>query len=199
MNGSARLLPIAHHDVGLVRLGQAIEQTAQVRNLELAVAISEGDELVARGLEAAAHGRAVAQVGLVVNGADARIAGGQAVGNLGRLVAAAVVDGDDLELVRERRQHLERLGHERLDVLRLVVRGKEERQLRDARTRLSPGPIGGQYGSVGHGRDYRLGGAALRAAPVAAWALVLGPTISSSCWPVTPGSGRTSYCSRNGP
>ena len=128
-----------------------------------------------------------------MDGSDTGVARGEAISNLGRVIAAAVVHGNDLELVRQRRQHLERLGHERFDIGRLIVRGEEERQLRDAQTRINLGPIGGQYGSDGHGRDYRLGGAALRAAPVTDWALVLGPTISSSCWPVTPGRVRTSY------
>ena len=72
--------------------------------------------------------------------------GGQPIGELGRGVAAAVVDGDDLELVGQRGQHLERLGDDRLDVLGLVVGGKEERQRRDARS------LGGHCGDLGHGR-----------------------------------------------
>ena len=124
---------VAGDDVGSSGRGHAIEQPGQVGDPELAVAVGEGDEVVARGAQAAAHGRAIALVDLVVHDADVWIRRSQAFGNLQRGVAAAVVDGNDLELVRERRQLLERLGDERLDVLGLVVRGKEVGQRRDAR------------------------------------------------------------------
>ena len=104
-----------------------------------------------RRAQAAAHGRAVALVGFVMNNPDARVRGRQSVRDPGRRVAAAVVDGDDLELVGERGQHFERLGDERLDVLGFVVRGEEVGK------RTNAGPIGGLGSDVGHGGDYRFG------------------------------------------
>ena len=62
--------PEADDDVGRVGLGQAGGQPAEVGDLELAVAVGEGDELVAGGPEPGAERRAVAEVGRVVDDPD---------------------------------------------------------------------------------------------------------------------------------
>ena len=121
---------------------QPRQQEGQVRDAELAVAVGEADERVARRPEARADGRPVALVHRVVDDAhDVGVLGGQAVGDLGRAVRAAVVDADDLEALRQRGQLGERLRHERLDVLGLVVRGEEVAQGR-RRARLPGGRDG---------------------------------------------------------
>ena len=58
---------------------------------------------------------------------------------LGGAVAAAVVHGDDLEALGEARQLHQRLLDQGLDVLGLVVGGKEVAQGFDARTRRGAG------------------------------------------------------------
>ncbi len=77
--------PEADDDVGGVGLGQAGGQAAEVGDLELAVAVGEGDEVVAGGREAGAEGGAVAEVGRVVDGADdVGVLGREGVGEVGR-------------------------------------------------------------------------------------------------------------------
>ena len=63
----------------------------------------------------------------------ARMLVGEALGDLPGRVAAAVVDDEDLEALRQARQRLERFGHQAAHVRLLVVGGKEVRQLGDAR------------------------------------------------------------------
>ena len=133
MKGSARLQSVARDDIRVVFLRHAGQQPADVLDLELAVAIAERDEVEARGTQAAAHGCAVALVDPVVNDPELRVRGGEPVGDLGSRVGAAVVDGDDLEFVGKLRQRRQRFSNERLDVVGLVVRRKEERQRRDVR------------------------------------------------------------------
>ena len=110
---------------------RAVRQ-AEVGDLELAVAVGEGDELVAGGAEAGAECRAVAEVGRVVDGADdVRMGGRELVGDLGGPVLRAVVDGDDLELVGEGRQGRQGFRDEGLEVGLFVVRGEEVAELGD--------------------------------------------------------------------
>ncbi len=94
--------------------------------MELAVAVKEAHQLVTRGPEAAAQSRSVTAIDLMVHGTYLGMARGELIGQTWRGVLAAVVDGNDLELVGQSRQDLERLGDERLDVLCLVVRREEE-------------------------------------------------------------------------
>ena len=62
----------------------------------------------------------------MVDGADdPRVPRGQLVGQHARPVAGAVIDGDDLERLGDRRETFERLLDEALDV-RLLVVGREE-------------------------------------------------------------------------
>ena len=102
--------PVADDRVRMVRLVEARRQPAEVRDLELAVAVGEREQVVARRLEARAQGAAVAAVDRVVDDADdVRVLGREPVRDLGRPVLRPVVDGDDLELLGDPRQGLERL------------------------------------------------------------------------------------------
>ena len=114
MSGSARLIRKPATTSGASGRGQPGGQPAEVLDPELAVAVGERDELVAGGPEAGAQGGAVAQVGRVVDGADdARMGGGQLVGDLAGAVARAVVDGDDLERLGQGRQDVARASSTR--------------------------------------------------------------------------------------
>ena len=124
--------PEADDDIGAVRLGQPRGQAADVGDLELAVAVGEGDELVAGGSEAGAKRGAVAEVGRVVDDADdVGVGGGEGVGERRGAVLGAVIDRDDLEGVGEGRERLERLVDEALEVGLLVVRREEVREARE--------------------------------------------------------------------
>ena len=65
--GVGPLDPEPDDDIGRVRFGRARGEPPDVRDLELAVAIGERDEVVARGREARAERGAIAQVGRVVD------------------------------------------------------------------------------------------------------------------------------------
>ena len=126
--------PVADDDVGVVGRRQPLGQPAEVRDLELAVAVGEGKELEPRRLEARAQRAAIAAVDVVVDRPDhARMLGSEPVGDLAGPVPRPVVDGDDLELVGERRERRQRLLHEALEVRLLVVGREEVRQARDPR------------------------------------------------------------------
>ena len=87
---------------GAVGLGEPCRQPPDVLDAELAVAVGERDQLVPRGTEAGAQRAAVPEVGRVVDGADdARVPRRQLVGEGACPVARAVVDGDDLERLRD--------------------------------------------------------------------------------------------------
>ena len=116
----------ADDHVRAVGLGEASRQAPDVLDVELAVAVGERDQLVPGGAEAGTQRRAVPEVGRVVDGADdPRVPRGQLVGQHARPVAGAVIDGDDLERLGDRRETFERLLDEALDV-RLLVVGREE-------------------------------------------------------------------------
>jgi hypothetical protein len=118
--------PVADDDVGGVGLAEPAGQASEVRDAELAVAVGEAHEVVAGRPKARPERGAVAEVRGVVDGPDdVGMRRRQAVRDRGGRVLRAVVDGDDLEAVGERRQGVERLQHERLEV-RLLVVGREE-------------------------------------------------------------------------
>ena len=124
----------AHDDVRVVGPGEALGQAAEIRDTELAIAVGEGDELVAGSPEARAERGAVAEVRRVVDDADEiGVRGGQLVGDRPRPIAGTVVDGDDLEGVRQPGQRLQRLLDEPGEVGLLVVGREEVREARDAR------------------------------------------------------------------
>ena len=124
-SGSRRRRP------GLSDLAIAIEAGGQVGNPELAVAVGERDQVVACGAKPAAHGRAITLVDLVMNDPDARrrLAASRRRSR-GVRVAAAIVDADDLELVGELGQLLQRLGDKCLDVLGFVMCRRRRRKVR---------------------------------------------------------------------
>ena len=127
------LQAVADHDVG-PRLIQPAQEAPDVGYPELAIAVGEADERVARGSQPGTDGGPVAQVARVMDDPhDVGVRCGEPVGDGPGPVAAAVVDADDLEPVGQRRQRRERLLDEPLDVLGLVVRREEVAQLRDAR------------------------------------------------------------------
>ena len=124
--------PEAGDDVGRVGLGETRRQPADVRHLELAVTIGEGNEVVAGRPEPGPQRSPVPEVGGMVDHAhDVGVRDGQGVSDGRGSVARAVIDGDDLERVSQGRQSLQRLGHEPADVGFLVVRREEVRKAGD--------------------------------------------------------------------
>ena len=124
--------PEADDDVRVVRLGQARGQPAEVGDPELAVAVGEGDEVVAAAPNPTGARRRSRRL---VGWWTARTTSGwrpRAVGDRRGPVARAVVDGDDLERLGERRQDRQRLLDEALEVGLLVVGREEVRQAGDA-------------------------------------------------------------------
>ena len=96
-------------------------------------------EPVARGPEAGPQRGAVAEVrGVVDDAEDVRMLGRQLVGDGRRPVARAVVHGDDLELLGQRRQRRQRLVDQGLEVGLFVVGREEEGQLGDPASRPAP-------------------------------------------------------------
>ena len=109
-------------------------EPAEVLHPELAVAVGEGDELVAGGARSRT-GAPRRSPGWSGGGRPGRRPDASAASRSAmrrRRVARAVVDDDDLERLGERGQRLERLVDQRLDVRLLVVGGEEVRQARDA-------------------------------------------------------------------
>jgi hypothetical protein len=127
---------IARDDIGSVRRGVSRGQSTEVRDAELAVAVREGHELVARRAEAGPQRRPVAAVHRVVHGPnDAGVCRGQLVGDDLGPVPRSVVDDDDLERLGEGRKDPERLLDESRDVGLLVVGREEVGEPRHARRR----------------------------------------------------------------
>ena len=121
--------PVADDDVRCVGAPEPLAESAEVRDPELAVAVRERDRVVSCGADPRAEGRAVPEVRGMVHGPDdVGIGRGEPVRDRRGRVARAVVDDDDLERRGERRQRLERLGDERLEVRLFVVRGEEVRE-----------------------------------------------------------------------
>ena len=142
--------PETSHDVGCVRRGQAGRQPADVDDPELAVAVGEGDELVAGGPEPRQQGGPIASVDRVMHDAhDVRVPGRERVGEVRRPVAGAVVDGDDLERIGQARQCGEGLIDQRFEVGLLVMGREEIGETRD--------PVGQREARVHDGRAGRLG------------------------------------------
>ena len=71
---------------------------------------------------------AVAEVGVVVDGADLGVLRREAVGDLAGAIAAAVVDDDDFEISGEPASRLQRREGGGLDVGLFVVAGEEDGQ-----------------------------------------------------------------------
>jgi hypothetical protein len=135
--------PVADDHIGVIGCRKPFGQPPEVLDAELAVAIGEGHELVAGRREPGPQRGAVAEVGRVVDGAhDARVGGGQLIGEGLGPIARAIVDGDDLERLGDAREAVEGFGDEPLDVGLLVVGRKEVRQARDS------GRCGARHGAA---------------------------------------------------
>src|SRR5207302_2734154 len=96
------------------------DEAAEVGDLELAIAVGEGDEAISGGSESGPQGSAVAEVRRVVDGPNLRMRRRELVGEGRRFVARAVVDDDDLVLVRKAGQGPERFCDRRAEVRDLV-------------------------------------------------------------------------------
>ena len=98
--GVLALAPPAGDDVvAFVELG---EQHRDVGRIVLQIGVERHDDVAARGVEAGGHRRRLAEVAREADDAQLRAAGGGRAQKLGRLVAAAVVDEQDLDGVAGR-------------------------------------------------------------------------------------------------
>ena len=118
----------ASHEVGLVR-DDRLNEPGDVRRPILQVRRIEHENpspgSVRPGLERVSDAPPAA----VGDDADEGMLGGELVQHVGRAVAAAVVDDDDLAGVGERQQRLARLAHKFGEVPGLVFRGHEHAHL----------------------------------------------------------------------
>jgi hypothetical protein len=78
--------------------GEGARGPTQALRIEQGVAVDADQQLVARQQGAGVHGRRLALVPGEMHDAQARDAADQPVEHLGGIVAAAVIDRDDLEL-----------------------------------------------------------------------------------------------------
>ena len=115
---------VAVHEVHV--RAQRLVQLEQLPGIVLGVAVGVEDQLLGRGGEARAQRAAVTAVGAVVDDLEPGEVGGHLVQERPRVVRAAVVDHDDLVVVRQlARGHVGDEGEAR-DGARVVVRGKED-------------------------------------------------------------------------
>src|SRR6266566_1156591 len=110
------------------RIIEAVEQEPQLLQVELQVAVREGDQRTRGVRETGLQRAAIAAVRLVVD-AHPRVLRRQLVGELRGAVAGAVVDDEHLDRVHHRTDLLDGELHGALDVLLLVVGGEEEGEL----------------------------------------------------------------------
>ena len=114
-------------------LPHPVEQGGEVGDPELAVAVREADQRIARSPQAGPERRAVALVQAVVDSTNhTGMLGGEPVRDGARAIGAAIVDRDDLESLGQDGQLLQRLCDELLDVLGLIVGREEVAQAIDA-------------------------------------------------------------------
>ncbi len=117
---------VAVHQIDVV--GHPFPEQGHLAGIVLGVAVGVEDELLARGLEAAAQGAAVAAILLMMNDPDLGIDARELVEDLRREVAAAVVDHDDFVIGREPSRRQQRVQHHAGDGAAVVVRGEEDAQ-----------------------------------------------------------------------
>ena len=135
IGGSARLRRKPTTTSGASGRGQPLGQPADVRHLELAVAVDEGDQLEASGPEAGPESGPVAQVRRVVDDPERRRDAWPRARR--RWPACGRVEPSSTAMISnllgQRRQGAERLVDQSLEIGLLVVGREEERQLRDRR------------------------------------------------------------------
>ena len=91
------------------------QQVFQFRKIELAVAVGEEDQVFRAGRDSRLKGSAVSPVDRMVDDANLRIGGREAVGDGAGCVAAAVVDHDDFVIACDVLQNGQRPRHNLLD------------------------------------------------------------------------------------
>jgi len=120
--------PVSDHCIDVRCHGRG--EPAEVRDLELLISVGEEDERLRSAHETGAHGTAVSAARPVVDDRDPRIRLRERVRDLPGVVAAPVVDHDDLDAVRILGKCGQRLRHHGRDVQLLVTRREEERETR---------------------------------------------------------------------
>jgi len=96
----------------------------QVGRIELAVAVHEGHVVAAGRPQAIGHGDSIAAPAVMANHAETlRLSAHGGARHRGRVVGAAIVDQDDLPVVRQRGQRFHTAAHHACHVRRLVVSG----------------------------------------------------------------------------
>jgi dolichyl-phosphate-mannose-protein mannosyltransferase len=128
MPGIGTLDPPAGDDVGVPELP---EEQSKIGNAELPVTVDPCDGIAAAVCESGPHGVSVAEVRRMRHEAHLRPPLGVRANDLRSPVLRAVVDDDDLELVREAPERIERLGEKRPDVVFFVEDGENRAEQRN--------------------------------------------------------------------
>ena len=135
--------PEPDHRVRRVGRRDPRDEEPEIGDPELAVTVREADELMLRRPEARPEGGTVALVDLVGHDPEDPRVGSRELGrDLAGPVLRAIVDGDDLERLGDRRERRQRLLHQRGEVRLLVVRREEVGERGDARRRRLVGSVG---------------------------------------------------------
>jgi hypothetical protein len=103
-----------------------------VARVHLEVDVDEARDPAGRRPEAGLERGSAAAIALVEHGAQARIGGAELADDLARVVAAGIVDEDDLPAPARLLEHLDDLGDAPPEMLRLVVAGDDERDVERA-------------------------------------------------------------------
>ena len=106
-------------------LVQRVHNGRQILQRELPITVSTEDQVACRGFKPRPQRPSVTQIRGVRNYPHARVVLGDVTGNRGRVIGRPVIDNDDLKVVGNTRQVLQRVADHSLDVLRLVVARKE--------------------------------------------------------------------------
>lgn len=111
---------------GEVAAIEEIDELVHFGQVELAVAVGEEDPGIARFAQTAGHCAAVAEVGIVVDGADAGIGLGERFGDFAGAILAPVVDEDDFEFFGETGGGFDGGARDAFDVGFFVIAGKKD-------------------------------------------------------------------------